>query len=104
MKLLKKIEFFFPHIVNCINKAVISCGSRDPLKLFTTVSVYKRKGPADKESYRPVSILPLLSKVYEKVLYGQFCKYMNTVTYELLLCGFRKAHLTKHVLFRLIES
>ena len=34
------------------------------------MSVYKRKGPADKESYRPVSILPLLSKVYEKVLYG----------------------------------
>ena len=65
--------------------------------------VYKKKDATDKANYRPVSILPLLSKVFEKVMYIQLYDYMENFLNR-LLCGFRKAHSTQHVLFRLIQS
>ena len=64
---------------------------------------FKKEDPFDKSNYRPVSILPLLSKVYEKVIYNQLpdCSesFLNNI-----LCGFRKAHSTQHVLFKLRQS
>ena len=35
------------------------------------MSVHKKKGKSDKTYYRPVSILPNLSKTYEKLIYNQ---------------------------------
>ena len=50
-----------------------------------------------------MSVLPLLSKVFERLLYDQLSeyleKYLNT-----LLCGFRKAHSTQHALFKLLQA
>ena len=47
--------------------------------------------------------MPLLSKVFEKLLYDQLReyleKYLNT-----LLSGFRKAHSTQHALFKLLQA
>ena len=65
--------------------------------------VHKKKDPTDKSNYRPVSILPLLSKVFEKVMYIQLYDYMEKFLNH-LLCGFCKAHSTQHALFRLIQS
>ena len=65
--------------------------------------VYKKKDPTEETNYRPVGILPLLSKVFEKVMYIQLYDYMENVLNQ-LLCGFRKAHSTQHALFRLIQT
>ena len=73
----------------------------DSLKLSNIVPVHKKKGPTDKCNYRPVSILPLLSKVFEKIMYDQLYIYMNNFLNE-LLWGFRRAHLAKHALFKLM--
>ena len=48
-----------------------------------------------------MSILPLLSKVYERVMYEQTSNYFEPFLYE-ILCGFRKPHsnirkLIKHI-------
>ena len=40
----------------------------DSLKLATVVPVFKKEDTLDKSNYRQVSILPLLSKVYEQVI------------------------------------
>ena len=65
--------------------------------------MYKKLVPCDKANYRPVRVLPLLSKVFEKVVYDQIYEYMENFMSE-LLCGFRKAHSTHHALFRLLEK
>ena len=49
----------------------------DSLKLSNTVPVSEKKDPTDKTNYRPVSILPLLSNVFENVMYIQFYHYME---------------------------
>ena len=58
------------------------------LKNADIIPVHKRK-KSDKANYRPVSILPNLSKIYEKLIYNQLYDYF----YKILLpsqCGFRK--------------
>ena len=37
----------------------------------------KKVDPFDKKNYRPVSILPLLLKVYERVIYQQGSNYFE---------------------------
>ena len=62
-----------------------------------------KNDPVDKENYRPVSILHLLSKVYERAIFNQLSEYMQKVLYK-NFCGFRKAHSTQHALFRLLQA
>ena len=70
----------------------------DSLKLSNTVPVHKKKDPTDKTNYRPVTILPLLSKVFEKVILIKLNDYMESFLNQ-LLCGFRKTHSTQNTLF-----
>ena len=64
---------------------------------------YKKGNRSDKENYCPVSILPNLSKVFERCL----CKQISTF-FEVILskyqCGFRKDHNAPHCLLALIEK
>ena len=61
--------------------------------------VFKKLDPTDKTNFRPVSVLPLLSKVFEKIMYDQLYEYAETFLNK-LLCGFRKAHSTQHCTFQ----
>ena len=90
-------------MTSCVNEAILSGKFPDSLKLSNIVPVHKKKDPTDECNYRPVSILPLLSKVFEKIMYDQLYIYMNNFLNE-LLCGFRKAHSTQHALFKLLQA
>jgi hypothetical protein len=46
-------------------------------------------GPFDKKNYRPVSILPTISKIYEMVLSDQLVEFFNNI-FQDFLCAFRK--------------
>ena len=59
-------------------------------KTANVTPVHKKGNPADKTSFRPVSILPLLSKMFGRVIYNQLGKYMD-IFLNKLLCGIRKA-------------
>jgi hypothetical protein len=52
---------------------------------------------------KPISILPALSKLFEKVLGNQLSDYFETIFCS-LLCGFRKQHSTQHALLGLLRS
>ena len=38
----------------------------DELKIADIVPVFKKEDPNDKTNYRPISLLPLISKIFEK--------------------------------------
>ena len=103
IKTLKESGFTFEYLTSCVNEAILSGKFPDSLKLSNIVPVHKKKDPTDKCNYRPVSILPLLSKVFEKIMYDQLYIYMNNSLNE-LLCGIRKAHSTQHALFKLLQA
>ena len=68
--------------------------------------MYKKLDPSDKVNCRStivVSVLPLLLKVIEKIIYDQLYEYMENFLSE-LSCGFREAHSIQYVLFRLLQK
>ena len=65
IKILKESEFTFGILTNCINKSIETSCFPDSLKAANITPIYKKDDPLDKANYRPVSILPLISKVYD---------------------------------------
>ena len=102
-KILKECKSTFDIITACINKVIETGNFPDSIKMANVTPVFKKEDPLDKSNYRPVSILPLLSKIYEKVIYNQLSDYSNNFLNE-VLCDFRKAHCTQHALFKLLQS
>ena len=75
----------------------------DSLKLADISPIFKKGDSMDKTNYRPISILPLISKLFEKVICQQLSEYIEKYL-SMMLCGFRKAHSTQHALFKLLQS
>ena len=50
-----------------------------------------------------MSISPLLSKVYEGVIYEQVFNYFEPF-FNKILCGYRKVHNMQHAVFKLLTS
>ena len=48
------------------------------------------KDQSDMENYRPVSILPIFSKVYERCMYDQMYEYFNKIISKLSHVDFAK--------------
>ena len=58
------------------------------LKLADITNVEKKGSKNSKENYRPVSILPNISKINERWLFKQISKYFENI-FSKLQCGFR---------------
>ena len=65
--------------------------------------LFKKLDRLSKNNYRPVSILPTLSKLYEKILYIQIYNYFDNI-FSKYICGFRKGHSTQHCLLFMLEN
>ena len=63
------------------------------MKLANVTPVHKKGNRS--ENYRPVSILPNMSKVFEKYMYNQILRFFDKVLSK-HQCGFRKGHSTQH--------
>ena len=72
-------------------------------KFADITSVYKKGSRFEKNNYRPVNILPVLSKVFEKCLYKQISSYFDDI-FSKYQCGFRKGFGAQHCLIAIIEK
>ena len=73
------------------------------LKNADICPIFKKLDPLCKANYSPVSILPTLSKVYEKIFHQQIYEYFNCI-FSKYLCGFRRGHSTQHCLLFMLEK
>ena len=103
LNILKKSNFSFDELTECVNYTLKNGKFPDSLKNAKLPQFIKKDDPADKVNHCPVSVLPLLSKIFERVIYNQLGEYMDLFLNK-LLCGFRKAHSTQHALFKLLHS
>ena len=55
-----------------------------------------------KDSYRPVSILPPIPKIFERTMYDQISNYIDKHLSP-FLCGFRRGYNTQHCLTVMID-
>ena len=72
------------------------------LKLADVTPIYKAKERILKKNYRPVSLIPILSKIYEKNMYDPIYSYIEKFLSPFLF-GFRKGHSTQQCLLVMIE-
>ena len=102
VNILKKSNFSFDELTICVNYTFINGKLSITLKNTDVIPVHKKGNPTDPPHFWPVSILTLLSKVFERVIYNQLGKYMDTFLNK-LSCEFGKAHSTQHALFKLLQ-
>ena len=50
-----------------------------------------------------MSVLPLFSKIFEKVIYDHLSQYLEKLLNSLLCC-FRESHSSQHPLFKLLQA
>ena len=73
------------------------------LKLSEAIPVFKMRDDLDKKSYRPVSVLSHVSKIFEIIIYQHIEDLMKDKLSSLLI-GFRKNHSTQHCLLCILEK
>ena len=88
-------------IAQCINSAIKFSKFPQSLKLADISPIFKKGDKFLKENYRPISILPSFSKIFEKVLFSQMTEYFDSILHP-HICGFRSKHNTQHALLRMI--
>ena len=102
-KLLKLI----PHkivdiIVNLCNQCLMDGCFPKVFKIAKVIPLFK-KGDREKiDNYRPISILPTLSKILEKIIFNRFYSFLNTKGFiSKNQFGFRPNKDTKQAMLKL---
>ena len=91
--------FFFVNINHSISNSTFP----EQLKWADVRPVFKKNSRTDKENYRPVNILPNISKIYERCLYKQLYDYFDLI-FSRNQCGFRKGFSVPNSLLPMIEK
>ena len=76
----------------------------DRLKIARVLPIYKKNNDTLLDNYRPVSVLPSLSKIFEKIIYQQIYQYFleNNIFFDSQY-GFRSKHSTELAALELID-
>ena len=103
-KLLKAAaDELAPSLASQINIGISGAYFPTDMKAAQVTPVFKKKSPLDKANYRPVSILPTLSKVFEGVLADQLTVFFENI-FSPLLSAFRKGLSCQSILIKLVED
>ena len=90
-------------MLHSFNNLIFDVTFPSELKKADEIPVFKKKDRNNVENYRPVSILPNFSKIYDRYLYDQMYKYFNLILSK-WQCGFRKGFITQHCLLVMTEK
>ena len=103
VKIIKANENFFA-VAICFyfNKALENGKFPNCLKLANITPVFKKDSRTSKNNYRPVSILPVFSKIFERLLSRQLSEFFDNILSK-FQSGFRKGYGTQHCLLLMLE-
>ena len=104
VKIIKEnIDILKDFIYDNFNNSLLSSYFPLNLKNANMTPVFLKKDRKNVENYRPVSILTVLSKVYERCMYDQIYAYLNKILSK-WQCGFRQGYSTQHCLLIMTEK
>ena len=63
------VDAYLPYLIDSINYSLRESTFPEELKHSEVIPVYKKLDLLKKENYRPVSLLPHVSKVFERIIY-----------------------------------
>ena len=93
-----------PVLTKCFNDGVID-NSKFPcnLSLADVIPAFKKGNAMDKCNYRPISLLPTISKVYERIIAKQITPFLDSFLSK-FLCGFRKGYNCQYALIHMLRN
>ena len=93
-KVLKKcITSTAPVLQKLYNNILRTGNFPDKLKLTYITPAFKKNKPLEKENYMPVSVLPVVSKIFERIMQKQITLFTEKPLSP-YLCGYRKSFST----------
>ena len=92
-------HFLYHNFNNAVSCSTFPTG----MKYADVTSIHKKDDKTDKTNYRPISILPNLSKVFERLMYNQIFPYFDSVLSK-FQCEFRKGFNARHCLLTMVEK
>ena len=90
-------------LTNCVNFCIQSCTFPHSLKYEDITPLHKKDDSTNKTNCRPISILPTISRVFEKILFEQISNYFQNI-FSKYLCGSRKGYSTQYSLLNLLQN
>lgn len=69
------------NLANCINKCLNEGHFPNRLKIAKVSPIFKSGNKLDPSNYRPISVLPVMSKIFEKILHKQLYEYLTSIDY-----------------------
>ncbi|XP_065179965.1 CUB and sushi domain-containing protein 1-like [Sycon ciliatum] len=92
-------DLLAPSLMLIFNKS-LSEGQQPPnMKIANITPVYKGGDPSQPTNYRPVSLLPIVSKLLERIVHEQLSQYLAEHNlYPSCQFGFRRQHSTEDAL------
>ena len=99
----RKRYFFAEYLYTFFIEATESLKFPSLFKQANIMPVFKKGSRNQKGNYRPVSILPIISRIFENILSKQLYIYFENILSE-FQCGFRKGFSTQHCLLLMIEK
>ena len=85
------------------NNTILTSNYPDKLKVADVSPIFKKDYPQKSKNYRPVSVLPVVSEVFERLLYKQMSLHVEEYLSP-YLCGYRKGFSTQQALLSLLEG
>ena len=86
-----------------INRSIRDAQFPHDLKLSEIPSSFKSKDDLDNENFRPINILPCISKIFENVYHEQLCHFFCGILSS-SLAAYRRNCGCHHVLTKLIQD
>lgn len=106
LKLIKYVgKSLLKPLVHLINSSLITGIFPNCLKISKVVPIYKKGERHEIGNYRPVSVLPSISKIYERVMYNRLVDHLqNNNLFDEQQHGFRKGKSTTTALLNFSET
>ena len=104
-RMLKKEKFKFAKLlINLINETLLSNTFPKTLKTAKVIPIFKKGEKSNLNNYRPISLLPVLSKVLEKIINVQITKKLDERNIiDENQYGFRSNHSTEDAVVKFID-
>ena len=101
--LVNNKDIISPFITEMYNVSNRKSNFPNSLKLADVTPAHKKDERIIKDNYRNVSILPPVSKIYERDIFDQISVYIDKHLSP-FLCGFRKGYSTQHCLTVMLDK
>ena len=105
LKQLKYLKYVLINPLTILINQILNTGIfPDKMKIAKVIPIFKNEDQTSFCKYRPISLLPVISKVIEKVIYNQMYSFFTK--HQLFndnQYGFRSGHSTEHAILEVID-